>query len=322
MNDTLKSCVIAIACLAATNLAAQTYPSKSIRFIVPVPPGGANDTLTRAVAPALGSALGRQVVVDNRPGGNTTAGTDQLAKSAPDGYTLLMAPSAHTVNASLYKSLPYDPIRDFEPVALVAQTPLLLSVHPSLPVRSVKDLVTLARSKPGELNYASAGNGTSGHLAAELFNGVAKVRITHIPYKGGTPAVVDLLGGHVQVMFPTLQTAMAYVPTGKLRVLATSGAKRSALAKEIPTMGEQGYPAVEIASWYGVLAPAGTPKDIVARLNEEIRRCMESVEMRERLTTLGYENFYSSADQFAAYLKADLVRWAKVVKDANIKADQ
>ncbi len=308
--------------LLPATVQAQNFPGKSLRFIVPVPPGGANDTLTRIIAPPLASALGRPVVIDNRPGGNTTAGTDVLAKSPPDGHTLMMAPSAHTVNASLYRSLPYDPIKDFEAVALVAQTPLLLTVHPSLPARSVKELVALARARPGELNYATAGNGTSGHLAAELFAGVAKIRLNHIPYKGGAPAVVDLIGGHVQMMFPTLQSAIAYVSAGKLRAMAVTGAKRSALAAALPTMGEQGLPAVQIVSWYGVLVPAGVPKEIVTRLNDEIRKIIDSAAVRERLITLGYESFITSPDEFAAFLKSDLAKWAKVVKDAGIGVDK
>jgi len=217
MNKRLVECAGPLLCLLLLPLhvLSQSFPSKPLRFIVPVPPGGANDTLTRAIAVPLANALGRPVIVDNRPGGNTITGTDVLAKSPPDGHTLLMAPSAHTVNAHLYASLPYDPIRDFEPIALIAHTPLLLAVHPALPARSVKELVALARSRPNDLNYASAGNGTSGHLAAELFKSVAKIGITHIPYKGGTPAVVDLISGQVQLMFPTLQSGYAHVESGR-----------------------------------------------------------------------------------------------------------
>ena len=301
---------------------AQGYPSRTVRIIVPVPPGGANDTLTRAIAPLLAAALGRAVVIDNRPGGNTTLGTDVLAKSPPDGHTLIMAPSAHTVNASLYRTLPYDPIKDFEAVSLVAQTPLLLTVHPSLPVKNVKELAALARSRPGQLNYASAGNGTSGHLAGELFAVVVQTRLTHIPYKGGAPAMVDLIGGHVQLLFGTLQLGIAHTATGKVRGLATTGAKRSAQAPHLPTMAEQGLPEVEIVSWFGMLAPTGTPKDIITRLHQELRKVMNSREVSDRLSALGYESHNSTPEEFAAFLKTDLARWAKVVRTANIRVEQ
>ena len=301
---------------------AQGYPSRTVRIIVPVPPGGANDTLTRAIVPPLAAALGRALVIDNRPGGNTTLGTDVLAKSPPDGHTLMMAPSAHTVNASLYRTLPYDPIKDFEAVSLVAQTPLLLTVHPSLPVKNVKELAALARARPGQLNYASAGNGTSGHLAGELFATVLKARLTHIPYKGGAPAMVDLIGGHVQLLFGTLQLGIAHTATGKVRGLATTGAKRSAQAPHLPTMAEQGLPEVEIVSWFGMLAPMGTPKDIITRLHQELRKVMNSREVSDRLSALGYESHNSTPEEFAAFLKTDLARWAKVVRTANIRVEQ
>ena len=228
----------AIAALLAQPVPAQPYPQKTIRIIVPVPPGGGNDTLARIVAQKLSDSLRQPVVIDNRPGGNTTIGTAALAKSPPDGYTLMSAPSAHTVNAVLFKSLPYDPIRDFTPVAGMAATPLFCAVHPSLPARSVKELVALAKARPGELTYASPGNGTSGHLAAELFKSIAGVKMVHIPYKGGSQAAADLVGGHVLVMFPTLQSGMAYVASGRIRALAVTSAKRSALAPELPTMAE------------------------------------------------------------------------------------
>src|SRR5262249_14993849 len=280
------------AALAPGDAAGQTYPHKTIRNIVPVPPGGGTDTLVRIVAQKLSDDLHQPVVIDNRPGGNTTIGTAALAKSPPDGYTLMSAPSAHTVNAVLFKSLPYDPIKDFAPIAGTATTPLFCAVHPSLPVRSVKELVALARAKPGALTWASPGIGTSGHLAGELFKSVTKVDIVHVPYKGGAQAAADLVGGHVLVMFPTLQASISYVTAGRLKALAVTTARRSALAPQLPTMAEAGLPGVEIGSWFALLAPAGTPREIVARLDAEVKSALAAPEVAERLRGLGYESFY------------------------------
>jgi len=310
-----------MAVLIATPAWGQAYPQKTIRIIVPVPPGGGNDTLVRIVAQKLSDSLKQPVVIDNRPGGNTTIGTALLAKSPPDGYTLLSAPSAHTVNAVLLKSLPYDPIKDFAPVAGVAATPLFSAVHPSLPVRSVKELVALAKARPGALTYASPGNGTSGHLAGELFKSVTGAQIVHIPYKGGAQAAADLVGGHVLMMFPTLQSGMSYVTAGKLRALAVTSPKRSALAPDLPTMAQAGVPGVEIGSWFALLAPAGTPRDIVTKLDTEVRNALQASDVAERLRGLGYESFYMPPDELAAYLRSDLEKWTKVIRQAGIRAE-
>jgi tripartite-type tricarboxylate transporter receptor subunit TctC len=309
------------ALLNAPAVRAQDYPAKPIRIIVPVPPGGANDTLTRVVAPKLSELLKQPVVIENRGGANTTLGTGLVAKAAPDGYTLLSAPSAHTVNPVLYSNLSYDPIRDFAPIAGIAAAPLLLAVHPTLPVKSVKELVALARARPGELSYASPGNGTSGHLAGELFKSVAQLKIVHIPYKGGGPATVDLVGGHVLMMFPTLQAAMPYVSGGKLRALAVTSVSRTALASDLPTMKEAGLPGVEVGSWFALMGPAGLPKDVVAKLDGGVRTALQANDVAERLKGLGYESFYMGPDQLAAYLKSDLAKWAKVVRAAGIRAE-
>jgi tripartite-type tricarboxylate transporter receptor subunit TctC len=310
-----------VAGLAAAPASGQGYPQKTIRIIVPVPPGGGNDTLARIVAQKLSDSMKQPVVIDNRPGGNTTIGTAVLAKTPPDGYTLLSAPSAHTVNAVLFKTLPYDPIKDFTPVAGIASTPLFSAVHPSLPVRSVKELVALAKTKPGVLTYASPGNGTSGHLAGELFKSVTGAQIVHIPYKGGAQAAADLVGGHVLMMFPTLQSGMSYVTAGKLRALAVTSPKRSALAPELPTMAQAGVPGVEIGSWFALLAPAGTPRDVVARLDTEVRNALQAADVAERLRGLGYESFYMPSDGIAAYLKSDLEKWTKVIRQAGIRVE-
>jgi tripartite-type tricarboxylate transporter receptor subunit TctC len=313
----------AVAVLLATtlNAPAQDYPAKPIRIVVPVPPGGANDTLTRIVAPKLSEALRQPVIVDNRAGANTTLGTASVAKAAPDGYTLLSAPSAHTVNSVLYSSLPYDPLKDFTPVSGMAAAPLLLAVHPSLPVRSVKELVALAKAKPDALNYASPGNGTSGHLAGELFKSVAGVRMVHIAYKGAGPATIDLVGGHVLVMFPTFQAAMSYVTAGKLRALAQTSAKRSSLAPDIPTMAQAGLPGVEIHSWFAVLGPAGLPKDVVAKLDAELKQILQTRDVSERLRALAYDGFYMPPDALASFMKTDLEKWTKVIRQAGIRAE-
>ena len=313
--------IAVVAALHAAPAPGQAWPQKAIRIIVPVPPGGGNDTLARIVAQKLSDSLRQPVVIDNRPGGNTTIGTAALAKSPPDGYTLMSAPSAHTVNAVLFKSLPYDPIRDFTPVAGVASTPLFCAVHPSLPVRSVKELVALAKARPGELTYASPGNGTSGHLAAELFKSVAGVKMVHVPYKGGAQAAADLVGGHVLVMFPTLQSAMAYVTSGRMRAFAVTSAKRSILAPDLPTMAEAGLPGVEIGSWFALLAPAGTPKEAVTRLDAEVKSALQAPDVAERLRGLGYESFYMPSDELGAFLKSDLEKWTKVIRAAGIRAD-
>ncbi|HEX2825070.1 MAG TPA: tripartite tricarboxylate transporter substrate binding protein [Burkholderiales bacterium] len=310
-----------VALLISVAAFAQEYPSKPLRIIVPVPPGGANDTLTRIVAPKLSELLKQPVEIENRGGANTTLGTALVAKAPPDGYTLLSAPSAHTVNPALYSNLSYDAIRDFAPIAGIAAAPLFLAVHPTLPVKSVKELVALARSKPGQLNYASPGNGTSGHLAGELFKSVANVTIVHVPYKGGGPATIDLVGGHVLMMFPTLQASMPYVRAGKLRALAVTSANRTALAPDLPTMKEAGFPGVEVGSWFALLAPAGLPRDVVAKLDSGVRTVLQANDVAERLKGLGYESFYMGPDPLAAYLKSDLARWGKVVRAAGIKAE-
>jgi tripartite-type tricarboxylate transporter receptor subunit TctC len=235
---------------------------------------------------------------------------------------LLMAPSAHTVNDTLYGNLPpYDSLRDFTPVGGIAASPLLLAVHPSLPVRNVRELIALAKAKPGELNYASAGNGTSSHLAGELFKSLTGVKIVHIPYKGGVPAAADVVGGHVLMMFSTVQSSVPYVAAKKLRALGVTAAHRSNLAREVPTMAEAGLPGVEVGSWFGIVGPAGLPAEVVARLENEVKRLAQSQEMRERLMAMGYEPMPMTASEFAAFLKTDRARWSKVVREAGIRLE-
>lgn len=300
---------------------AQDYPSRPIRIVVPVPPGGANDTLTRLVVPKLVEGLRQPVIIDNRPGASTTLGTGLVAKASPDGYLLLMAPSAHTVNDTLYGNLPYDSLRDFTPVGGIATTPLLVSVHPSLPVRNVKELVALAQARPNELNFASAGNGTSSHLGGELLKNMTGLKIVHIPYKGGAVSAADVVGGRVLMLFATVQSSINYVTAKKLRALAVTAAQRSSLAQDVPTMNEAGYPGIEVASWYGLVGPAGLSADVMAKLDAEVKRVSHSTQLRDRLLGLGYEPMPMSASEFGAFLKADRARWSKVVREAGIRLE-
>jgi tripartite-type tricarboxylate transporter receptor subunit TctC len=301
---------------------AQAWPTKPIRMIIPFPPGGTTDILGRVAAQKMGEALGQQVVPDNRPGAAGNIGTELAAKAPPDGYTLLTAPgSTLTIHPSLYAKLPFDPLKDFAPVTVLAAVPNALVVHPSLPARNVKELIALAKSKPGQLNYASTGAGQSTHLSMELFKTMAGLKITHVPYKGSAPAVTDLLGGHVSLMFDNMPSALPHVKAGKLRALAVSTLKRSPVAPEIPTVAESGLPGFEVSVWFAVLAPAATPKAIVDRLNQILVKALQAPDVRERLLTQGAEPVGNTPEQFTDLMKRDLVKWAKVVKAADIRLD-
>jgi tripartite-type tricarboxylate transporter receptor subunit TctC len=308
--------------LAADGAQAQTYPSKPIRMVVPFTPGGTTDILARTVGQKMGEAWGQPVVVDNRPGAGGNIGSELVAKSAPDGYTLLMGTiSTHAINASLYKRLPFDPTRDFAPVSRVGTLPNILIVHPSVPVKSVKELIELAKSKPGDLNFASSGVGTSLHLSGELFNSMAGVKLVHVPYKGSSPALADLLGGQVKIMFDNLPTALPHVKAGKLRPLAVTGTKRAAVLPEVPTVIESGLPGFEVTSWFAVFAPAKTPKDIVTKLNGEIVKILNSADVKEKLTQLGVDAAPTTPEELAAFAKAETEKWGKVVKATGASAD-
>jgi tripartite-type tricarboxylate transporter receptor subunit TctC len=314
------------ACLMVAALpspaSAQGWPAKSIRWIVPFPPGGGNDTVARAVGQRLAEAVGQPVVIDNRPGAGGTIGADLAARAPADGYTLFLAGVAsHGINPALGGRLPYDPVRDFTPVSLLATAPLLLVVHPSLPAKSVKELVALARARPGALNYASNGRGSSSHMAAELFGSMARVRMEHVPYKGFAPALQDLLGGRVELMFSSLVAILPHVSAGKLRPLATTGATRSPVTAQLPTIAEAGLPGYETASWYGVVAPAGTPAPVVDRLAAELARIVRLPAMREQLLTDGAIPVGSTPQAFATHIQAELARWSKLVRDARIQPD-
>ena len=289
---------------------------------MPVSTGGATDILTRALALRLANTWGQQVLVDNRPGSGSNVGFEVAAKSPADGYTLLMAQPAFTVNVSLYKKLGYDPLRDFAPITLAATGANVLVVHPSVPAHSLKDFIALAKARPGQLNYASSGNGTTPHLSGELFNAMAGVKIGHIPYKGAGASVVDLLGGHVDLAFVSLSSVAPQLQAKKLRALAITSAKRSALMPELPTFDEAGLKGYEVTGWYGVLAPAGTPREIVNRLHADITRALALAEMVQSLNAFGLEPAPSnSPEEFAAFLQAEISKWAKVVKASGAKAD-
>ena len=317
----MRRIAIAIALICVSiNANAQSWPSKPLRYIVPFPPGAFNDTLARTISAELSKTLGQPMVVDNRPGGNSIIGTEAAAKSPPDGYTLFGAALPFSVIQSLYKTS-FDVTKDFAPITLAGISANLLVANPSFPVNSVKELIAYAKANPGRVNYGTSGNGTSVHLAMELFKSMTKTYMLHIPYKGSAPVVADLLAGQVDIMFDNTPNVIGHVRAGKLKALAVSTAQRSALAPDVPTVAEAGVPGYELAVWFGVLAPAGTPRDIVGRLNTEIVKVLNSADVKDRFAKQGVEVRTSTPEQFSEFLRAEVSRWAKVVQDANIKAD-
>ena len=322
MRGTFRWALGALFAVVATVASAQSYPNRTIRLVVPFPAAGTTDILARAAAQKLTEAFGQSVVVDNRPGAAGNIGADLVAKSAPDGYTLLMGTvGTHAINPSLYSKMPYDHVKDFVPVVLVAGVPNVLVVNPALPVNSVADLIKLAKDKPGQINFASSGSGTSIHLSGELFKTMAGVDITHIPYKGSSPALVDLIGGQVQIMFDNLPSALPQIKAGKLRAIAVTSLKRAPVLPDVPTISESGLPGFEASSWFGVLAPAGTPAPIVARINAEVNKWLQTADARERLLSQGAEAAGGSPEQFANHIRAESEKWAKVVKASGAKVD-
>ncbi len=302
--------------------AAQNYPNRPIRFVSPYAPGGGTDILARALGQKLSESLGSSVIIDNRPGGGGIIGTEAVVKAPPDGYTILLGSTGPlTVNPSLYKKLPYDTLRDLAPITLISIVPSVLAVHPSLPVKSVKELIAYAKAHPGELSFSSSGNGGSGHLAGEMFNVMAGVKMVHIPYRGTGPATIALVAGEVPLSFGNMLSMLPHVKSGRLRALAVTSVKRSPAAPELPTVAEAGVSHYEAGPWYGVLAPAGTPKDIIARLNSELVKVLRQPDMREKLQQEGGEAVGSSPEQFTEHIKAELVRWAKIIKEANVRPD-
>ena len=308
------------ALLVAGTASAQSWPSKPIRYIVPFPPGAFNDTLARTLAAELPKTLGQQVIVDNRPGGNTIIGTEMAAKSPPDGYTLFGAALPFSVIQSLYKTS-FDVTKDFAPITLAGVTPNLLVANPGVPFSDVKGLIAYAKANPGKLNYASTGNGTSNHLSFELFKAMTGVNVVHVAYKGSAPAVTDLIAGQVQVMFDNTPNVLPHVKAGKLKGLAVSSKARSQFAPDMPSVDEAGVPGYDVTVWFGVLTVAGTPPDIVKRLNAEMVKILTSPEIKERIAKSGVDVVAGSPEQFSTFLKSEVARWAKVVQDAGIKAD-
>jgi tripartite-type tricarboxylate transporter receptor subunit TctC len=306
-------------CVGAANAA--DYPTKPIRLIVPWPPGGGTDVFARVIGQKLSERVGYTVVIDNRPGASGNIGAEIVAKSPPDGYTIMLATITLATNPSMYKSLSFDPLKDFAPITLVAGVPHVLVVSPSLPVNSVKDLIALAKAEPGKLNYASAGSGSPFHLAAELFKSMTGTTIVHVPYQGGGPAITAVIGGQVQLTFGNLLAVLPLVKSGKLKALGITSAKRSSAAPELPTIAEEGVRGYDFSSWFGFFAPAGTPKATVAKLNQEIVSILETPEMKQRLTQDGADVVASSAQEFGTYLASETKKWAQVIKQAGIRAD-
>lgn len=325
MVDATKTNGIALAALlacAAFNVQAQGYPAKPVRVIVPFAAGGGTDIVARAVGAKLSEGLGQTVIVDNRAGAAGAIGTELASKSTADGYTLLMGSNGPlAISPGLHAKLPYDPLRDFAPVALITTMPFLMVVHLSLPVRSVKALVALAKARPGQLNYASPGSGSSTHLAMELFKSMAGIDVVHVPYKGVAPAATDLISGQVQMLSGDLNTLMPHVKSGKMRPLAVTGAARSALLPDMPTLSEAGVPGYEASGWFGILAPAGTQREIVRRLNGEIVKALASAELRKRLAGLGGEVAGGTPEQFAAHLRHEIAKWGKLIRAIGLKPE-
>jgi tripartite-type tricarboxylate transporter receptor subunit TctC len=307
--------------VSAASALAQPYPTKPMKIVVPFPAGGIADLYARLIGARVTEGWGQPVVIENRTGAGGNIGADAVAKSAPDGYTLVMGSfGTHAVNVSLFSSMPYDPVKDFAPIILVLEAEGLLVVHPSVPAQSVLDLIAYARAHPGQLTYASAGMGTASHLAGELFKTMAKVEMTHVPYKGNVPAITDLLAGQTSLLFGTMPTVLPHAKAGKLRALATIGSVRSAAAPELPTVAET-LPGFEVNNWVGLLAPAGTPNDIVRKWNTEVNKIMTGADIKQRLPTEGARYAPNTPEQFGAFIKSEIAKWAPVVKASGARVD-
>ena len=312
----------AAAFAAAATTATAQYPNKPIKLIVPFPPAGSTDISARALAGKLGERLGQPVIIENKPGAGGNIGTDVVAKAAPDGYTLIVGTvGTHAINSSLYSKMPYDHIKDFAPVVLLSKTPNVLVVNPNLPVNSVADVIRLTKAKPNEYTFASSGSGTSIHLSGELFKTMAGVQMTHVPYKGSGPMLIDLISGQVHMAFDNLSASMQHIKAGKLKALATTGTTRPPTLPDLPTVAEAGLAGYDSTSWNAVFAPAGTPREIVDRLNRESRAILESVETRKFFSEQGAESGGGTPEQLAEFVRAETAKWQKVVKDSGAKVD-
>jgi len=320
-NIARLACAALAAAAAGAAFAQAGYPGKPVRMVVPSSAGGGTDIVARIIAPELSKRLGQQVVIDNRPGAGTMIGYEVAAKSPADGYTLLMGLSTLAINSALYKKIPYDPQRDFAPITQAVSSASIIVVHPSVPVKTVKELIAFARARQGQLNYASAGTGTYPHMTMELFLSMAKLKMVHIPYKGTAPAMIDMLAGQVATMAATVLTGMPHIRSGRLRPLGITSSARSGAAPEIPTIAEAGLPGYESVQWYGMLAPARTPRDIVNRLYTEVSGVLKQPEIKARLANDGADAVGSSPDEFTRYIQSELTKWAKVARDAGIQQE-
>ncbi len=321
MNRLALLFVPLLALLPLQALAQASYPAKTIRLVVPFAPGGPVDTLGRAMQPKLAEALGQQIVIDNRAGAGSTIGTDVVAKSPPDGYTLLLTSSSIAINPSIYPKMPFDAARDLAPISQISTSSLIVVVHPSVPVRSVKELIALARARKGELVYASSGTGSAPHLAVELFAAMTGTKMVHVPHKGAAPATLDLLAGNVALMFNNLISAVPNVQSGRLRALAVTGSTRTPALPELPTVAESGVPNYEASTWYAMFVPANTPAPIVERLHRDVAAVAKSAEIRKQLTAVGIDPVGGTPEQLAKYLRSELLKWGKVAKASGAKAD-
>jgi tripartite-type tricarboxylate transporter receptor subunit TctC len=314
--------LIALALVMTAGAAsAQTYPTKPVRLVVPFLAGGSTDIVGRTVAQKLSEMWGQQAFVDNRPGGGTTIGTEMVAKAAPDGYTLLVTPAPFTINPSLLTKLPYDALTDFTPITLINTTPLVMVVNPGVPAKNVKELIALAKAKPGKLNFGSSGTGGSNHLAGELFDAMAGVKMVHIPYKGNAGALTDIVGGHLDVVYNGITSAVALIRGGKLRALAVTSLQRSAALPDVPTLNESGLKGFEAVAWNGLSAPAKTPRDVIMKINADVIKIVNSPELKERLKADGSDPVGNSPEQYAAFLRNEIAKWAKVIKFAGVKPE-
>ena len=309
--------------LAACAIAyAQSYPTKSIRYIVPQAPGGSSDTLARVLTQRVAEGLHQQIVIDNRPGATGIIGGELVARANPDGYTLLQVATSHATNPAMQAKLPYDTLRDFAPISLLSQQPNVFLVHPSVPVRNVNELIAYAKSKPGQLNYASSGTGGSQHLAGELLKSMAGIDMTHVPYKGSPPALVDVIAGRVPLMSSTMPPALPQIKSGKVRAIAVTSARRSPALPDVPTVAESGLPGYEAIAWQGLVAPAGTPKPVISRLNTEFVNALKQPDVVAKLNEQGFETVASTPEWFAQYTRTEIAKWSKVIKGAGIKASE
>ncbi len=321
MNRYAGTILLVLIGMSAQCVLAQNYPNRPIRLVVPSSPGGTSDILGRIMAHKLGVLLGQQVVVDNRAGASGIIGVDLVAKSAPDGYTLLITPASISINPSIYKKLPYDAMRDFAPISQLMVTPNVLSLHPSVPATSVKGLIALAKSRSGQINFGSGGTGQSTHLSMELFMSMAGIKMIHIPYKGAAPGMISLLSGEIELMMLSLPTVIQSLKTGKLRALAVTSLKRSQTMPDIPTIAESGLPGYDASNWFSILAPAGTPRPISDRLYQEIARALRADDVKERVFAEGAEVVGSTPEELGSYIKSETQKWAKVIRAAGIKPE-